>query len=207
MCMKFYKKIIFFLTFRVKQFTLSACFTITMVCNHTAPKAESFARMVGDVPYVLDYQEILQHPEVEAVDIVLPIPLNYQVTMDALNAGKHVIVEKPLAAHSRKASIAQSVNWIRLAFNFLHRIISTVCLTFSSAPTAILKIASSFSVKKARSSSKEIKLLSKNPDSRIKSRSWSMMADTVVSSMIFTRRYVRGKMSRAHFRKRSTIYE
>ena len=78
-------------------------FKITMVCNHTEPKAKDFAEMVGSVPYVLDYRELLKNPDVEAVDIVLPIHLNYKVTKDALKAEKHVIVEKPLAANLSQA--------------------------------------------------------------------------------------------------------
>jgi predicted dehydrogenase len=77
---------------------------IIVVCNHTEPKAKSFAEMAGGVPYVLDYHQLLQRPDVEAVDIVLPIHLNYQVTRDALEAGKHVIVEKPLAANLNEAN-------------------------------------------------------------------------------------------------------
>ncbi|MDW7680208.1 MAG: Gfo/Idh/MocA family oxidoreductase [bacterium] len=79
-------------------------FEIVMVCNHTEPKARAFAELVGGVPYVLDYHELLQQKDVEAVDIVLPIHLNYQVTKDALEAGKHVLVEKPLAANLTEAS-------------------------------------------------------------------------------------------------------
>ncbi|MFQ5754369.1 MAG: Gfo/Idh/MocA family protein [bacterium] len=74
-------------------------FEITVVCNHTEPKAKEFSNMIGGVPYVLDYAELLSRTDVEAVDIVLPIHLNYQVTKDALQAGKHVMVEKPLAAN------------------------------------------------------------------------------------------------------------
>lgn len=79
-------------------------FEITVVCNHTEPKAREFAAMVGGVPYVLDYREVLQQPDVEAVDIVLPIHLNCTVTRAALAAGKHVIVEKPLAANLDEAN-------------------------------------------------------------------------------------------------------
>ncbi|NIR73244.1 Gfo/Idh/MocA family oxidoreductase [candidate division KSB1 bacterium] len=74
-------------------------FEVAIVCNHTEPKAREFAQMAGGVPYVLDYHKLLQHPEVEAVDITLPIHLNYQATKDALESGKHVFVEKPLAAN------------------------------------------------------------------------------------------------------------
>jgi predicted dehydrogenase len=78
-------------------------FKITVVCNHTEPKAKSFAEMAGGVPYVLDYHELLQRDDIDAVDIILPIHLSYAVTKDALAAGKHVIVEKPLAANLEEA--------------------------------------------------------------------------------------------------------
>lgn len=78
-------------------------FEITVVCNHTEPKAKSFAELAGNVPYVLDYHDLLARDAVEAVAIILPIHLNYQVTKDALEAGKHVIVEKPLAANLAEA--------------------------------------------------------------------------------------------------------
>ena len=74
-------------------------FVITAVCNHTEKKAKSFAKLVGDVPYMLDYHDLLARDDVEAVDIIMPIELNYQVTKESLEAGKHVIVEKPLAVN------------------------------------------------------------------------------------------------------------
>ncbi len=77
-------------------------FEITAVCNHTEPKAKEFAEMV-DAPYFLDYRQLLKRREVEAVIILLPIPLNYPVTKKALMAGKHVMVEKPLAKNLAEA--------------------------------------------------------------------------------------------------------
>ena len=73
-------------------------FMVTAVCNHTEPKAKDFANMVGNVPYVLDYHDLLAREDVEAVSIVLPYHLNYPATKHSLEAGKHVLVEKPLAA-------------------------------------------------------------------------------------------------------------
>jgi predicted dehydrogenase len=80
-------------------------FEIVMVCNHTEEKARSFAEMVGSVPYVLDYRNLLRNRQVEAVDIILPIELNYPATRDALKAGKHVMVEKPLGKDLQEAKI------------------------------------------------------------------------------------------------------
>ena len=78
-------------------------FEITAICNHTEKKAKDFSKILGRVPYFLDYHDLLQRSDIEAVDIALPIHLNYQVTKDALKAGKHVIVEKPLAANLSEA--------------------------------------------------------------------------------------------------------
>jgi len=44
-----------------------------------------------------DYREMLQDPGVEAVIIGLPHWLHREVTVDCLNAGKHVLLEKPMA--------------------------------------------------------------------------------------------------------------
>lgn len=73
-------------------------FEIAAVCNHTEKKGREFSKLVGGVPFYKDYREMLKNPEIEAVDLALPIDLNYHVAMDAFKAGKHVIVEKPLAA-------------------------------------------------------------------------------------------------------------
>jgi predicted dehydrogenase len=89
---------------------LSAKFKIPVVCNHTEAKAKEFASLAGGVPYVLDYPAVLQNPAVEAVDIILPIHLNYPVVKECLAAGKHVLVEKPLAA-----SLAEGRELVSLA--------------------------------------------------------------------------------------------
>lgn len=78
-------------------------FQIVAVCNRSEEKASKFSEKVGGAPFVLDYRELLAMPHVEAVDIVLPFDLNYQVTREALAAGKHVLVEKPLEANLEMA--------------------------------------------------------------------------------------------------------
>lgn len=77
-------------------------FHIAVVCNHTEEKARVFGELV-DAPYVLDYRKVLDNPDIEAVSISLPIHLNFPVTREALQAGKHVIVEKPLAVDLAEA--------------------------------------------------------------------------------------------------------
>lgn len=49
-----------------------------------------------------DYTTLLQG-DVDAVIVALPVPLHYAATMAALEAGKHVLCEKPPAASSEEA--------------------------------------------------------------------------------------------------------
>lgn len=44
-----------------------------------------------------DYRAILEMDEIDIIDVCTPNKLHFPVTVDALNAGKHVICEKPLA--------------------------------------------------------------------------------------------------------------
>ncbi|MFQ6028810.1 MAG: Gfo/Idh/MocA family protein, partial [Dehalococcoidia bacterium] len=71
-------------------------FELTAVCTTRRESAEESAKMFGARLAFSDYREMLAHPEIDAVSVVLRVPSHYQVTMDALNAGKHVYTEWPL---------------------------------------------------------------------------------------------------------------
>jgi len=47
--------------------------------------------------------EVLDNPEIEAVHIALPNQFHYDIGRQALEAGKHVLIEKPVALTSREA--------------------------------------------------------------------------------------------------------
>ena len=52
---------------------------------------------------VRTYGELLADPELDAVAIVTPVSTHYDLAVAALDAGKHVFIEKPLAASSTEA--------------------------------------------------------------------------------------------------------
>jgi predicted dehydrogenase len=50
-----------------------------------------------------DHRDILSDPRVDAVAIVTPVSSHYELALQALRAGKHVLVEKPMTASSDQA--------------------------------------------------------------------------------------------------------
>ncbi len=50
------------------------------------------------------YEELLADPELDAVAVVTPVSTHYDLALAALQAGKHVLVEKPLASSSAEAA-------------------------------------------------------------------------------------------------------
>ncbi|WP_421853352.1 Gfo/Idh/MocA family protein [Oricola sp.] len=71
-------------------------FRVSHVCDLDVGLAEKLAATAG-AKAVTDLAEIIADPAVEIVDICLPPMLHVPVALDALAAGKHVIIEKPVA--------------------------------------------------------------------------------------------------------------
>ncbi|MEZ5302283.1 MAG: Gfo/Idh/MocA family oxidoreductase [Verrucomicrobiales bacterium] len=68
-----------------------------------AASAESRHAAQADHPGVevfADFREALARPDIEAVDIVAPNQLHYEMAKAALAAGKHLLLEKPMALTS-----------------------------------------------------------------------------------------------------------
>jgi predicted dehydrogenase len=49
-----------------------------------------------------DYAELLRNPDIDAVAISTPVTSHFPLAMEALKAGKHVLVEKPMTASSEQ---------------------------------------------------------------------------------------------------------
>ena len=50
------------------------------------------------------YREMLDKKEIDAVIVATPVETHYRIAKDALNAGKHVLIEKPITGSSKDAA-------------------------------------------------------------------------------------------------------
>jgi predicted dehydrogenase len=76
---------------------------LTSVCDLSPTALARIGRRYPGLKRTTRYQEILDDPRLEAVAIATPVSSHYKLAAAALEAGKHVFVEKPLAASSEQA--------------------------------------------------------------------------------------------------------
>ena len=67
------------------------------VCDVSPERLEKAAARYPAVRRTTRFEDVIGDPEVDAVLIATPISSHHELTMRALEAGKHVFVEKPLA--------------------------------------------------------------------------------------------------------------
>ncbi|KAI7873326.1 uncharacterized protein EV154DRAFT_430921 [Mucor mucedo] len=82
-----------------KKFEIVAC------ANRSKDKALAFAKEVG-IPESAVYTsplDLINDPNVDAVDILLPVQFNLEIIQAAVAANKHVMFEKPIAANLKDA--------------------------------------------------------------------------------------------------------
>lgn len=74
-------------------------------CDLEISKAEAAAKAYGtpDAKTTVDYKEILADPTVDVVHVLTPNRSHSFITVDALEAGKHVMCEKPMAINASEA--------------------------------------------------------------------------------------------------------
>ncbi len=76
---------------------------IKYFCDIIKERADEAVEKYGCGTAIVDYKEVLQDDEVVAVSVCTPNNCHASISIDALNAGKHVLCEKPAARTYQEA--------------------------------------------------------------------------------------------------------
>lgn len=87
-------------TYHVRTLSEISNVELTGVVDIDSQRAETIANQYGTTPYH-NYQELFD--KVEGVSIAVPTKLHYQVAKDCLEAGLHVLLEKPMTQNLEEA--------------------------------------------------------------------------------------------------------
>jgi len=85
-------------------------FSVAAVCSRRADHAHAAAQLYGASLSTTDYRDLVDRSDIDAFIVATPPHLHHGMTMTILGAGKHVIVEKPMAR-----TVAEARDMVRMA--------------------------------------------------------------------------------------------
>ncbi|KWX67912.1 Gfo/Idh/MocA family protein [Mycobacterium sp. NAZ190054] len=99
---------------------------LAAVCSRSGERAKAFAAKHGAAAAYDDYPQMLADPGVDVVYIASPNALHAPHTLAAVEAGKHVLVEKPMAleradAHAMVDAAAANGVLLGIGFHLRHK--------------------------------------------------------------------------------------
>jgi predicted dehydrogenase len=87
----------------VRNFMTAPGSEVTRVCDLREERIAPLRKLYSGIKTCSDSTELINDPQIDAVVIATPVSSHFDLALAALRAGKHVLVEKPLATRSDHA--------------------------------------------------------------------------------------------------------
>ncbi|HTJ38285.1 MAG TPA: Gfo/Idh/MocA family oxidoreductase [Dactylosporangium sp.] len=117
-----------------RVFDLPARASMVAVCGRDAAKVAEAAARLGWAEAVTDWRELIARDDIDVIDVCTPGDSHAEIAIAALEAGKHVLCEKPLAntVDEARAMVAAAAKaralGVRSACGFNYRRVPAVSL-------------------------------------------------------------------------------
>jgi predicted dehydrogenase len=87
----------------VRNFMAARGSAVTAVCDQQEERLTQLRKLYPTLAIFTNAVELIGDPNVDAVVVATPVSSHFDLAMSALAAGKHVLVEKPIASNSVQA--------------------------------------------------------------------------------------------------------
>lgn len=78
---------------------------VVAICGHDPKRNEQLAKRFGIQDACVDHHDIVERSDIDAIDIATSTPRHFPLAMDAIESGKAILCEKPLAMTCRDAQV------------------------------------------------------------------------------------------------------
>ena len=92
----------------IRNFSSIADCELRAICDSDPQRLESIRRRFPSAAGRTDFVDVLNDPKIDAVAICTPVGTHFPLVKAALEAGKHVLAEKPLTNTATRRGLAQS---------------------------------------------------------------------------------------------------
>jgi predicted dehydrogenase len=103
---------------------LAELYEVTALCDISPLVLETLGKRWNVGALTTDHRELVGRPDVDAVLVASPHAFHAEVTLAAIAAGKHVLVEKPMCMNQREAKdivVAQQKNQVVVQVGYMRR--------------------------------------------------------------------------------------
>lgn len=122
---------------RIARFHLEGIFesnsaNLKAVCDLDTEKATQLIKSRSGIKVYRDYQELLLDPDIDVVNICTNHQSHFEISLAAIEAGKHVIIEKPVTLSLEEADMliaAQKKHQVKATVVFQNRFNQSIKLT------------------------------------------------------------------------------
>jgi len=87
----------------LRNFSENETAELRWICDADPSRLAAMGRRYPAAQTTTDYQKLLADPKLDAVAVVTPVATHFSIGKQVLQAGKHLLVEKPLTATAREA--------------------------------------------------------------------------------------------------------
>src|SRR5216684_424997 len=82
----------------LRNFAENVAAELRWICDADDARVAAMGRRYPAAQTTTDYQKLLADPKLDAIAVVTPVAMHFPIAKQALLAGKHLLVEKPLTA-------------------------------------------------------------------------------------------------------------